>query len=84
MIRQIEVFEDLRIPKEKRDPNRYYYELRHADNDWSCPITVEKAVLVNFWGTLISDKPYSLNDGGYYSLSEDEVDEFVRIAGHVF
>lgn len=80
----ISVLEDKRIPKAERDPNKFYYELRHADNDWSVPITVEKNVLVNFWGTLISDKPYPLNDGGFHSLTEDEVDDLLRIAGYVF
>ncbi len=81
MIKVVSVFEDKRIPSTERDPNLFYYELRHSGSDWSVPVNLEKSVLVNFWGTLVSDKPYQLNDGGYYELSEDEIDDLLRIAG---
>lgn len=34
----------------------WFYELRHGDI-WSIPLTVEKHVDVNFWGTLITPMP---------------------------
>lgn len=36
-----------------REPNKYYYEVRHADDDWEAPATIEKLVDINFFGTII-------------------------------
>ena len=43
---------DDRVPKESRDKDLYYYELREYDNGEG--YTIEKKVIVNFAGTLIS------------------------------
>lgn len=53
--RPILVTESVRIPKEQRDPNKEYYEMRHGD-DPNVPCTLEyHPVTVNFWGTMIAD-----------------------------
>jgi hypothetical protein len=36
---------------------KYGYAIRHSDVNWSKPVTVEKFVFCNFWGTLLSKKP---------------------------
>ena len=43
---------DERIRQEKRKDNLFYYELRHDDEDWATPCTIENFVWVNFWGTI--------------------------------
>jgi hypothetical protein len=59
-----------RIPKKDRDPEYYYYELRHGDEPHP-PLTIEHAVMVNFYGTIRSVLPI-LVDGEVIDLTEDE------------
>jgi hypothetical protein len=33
------------------------YDLRHAENDWGQPITIEKHVWINFFGVIFTDMP---------------------------
>lgn len=42
---------DRRIKSERRS-DLFYYELRHDDEDWSQPCTIEDYVVVNHWGTI--------------------------------
>ena len=42
-----------RIKPTERDGSLYYYDIRH-DEDWDNPVTIEKKVIVNHWGTLVS------------------------------
>ncbi len=47
---------EARVLEKDRKPNKYYYELRHNDNSVSSKnLSVEKNVLVNFYGTLELD-----------------------------
>lgn len=61
-------------------PDMYIYDIRHDDSE--NPSTIEQHVQVNYWGTLISDKPINLSDGNYYDnysiLSSTEIDELIR------
>lgn len=45
----------------------YQYDIRHSDEDWGEPATLEKYVLVNWYGRVISDKEFKLpeNNGEY-------------------
>ena len=60
-----------RIPHEDRNNVLHYYELRHSDDDWSRPATLEKSVIVDFFGTLISKEAIEVGD--YIDLYEDGV-----------
>jgi len=42
------------VPKEERNPKLYYYELREYDNGNG--FEIERSVLVNFYGTLVTDR----------------------------
>lgn len=50
-----------RVPEQERLPGLFYYEVRHGD-DWGRPVTIEKHVLVNFWGTVVATAPLELKD----------------------
>lgn len=50
-----------RVPEKERLPGLFYYEVRHGD-DWGRPVTIEKQVLVNFWGTIVASAPLELKD----------------------
>lgn len=39
----------------KEHPEMHEYQMRHYDNDWSLPETIEKSVICNFFGYLIID-----------------------------
>lgn len=45
-----------RVDKEKRKYGLFYYDLRHYDKNLS-KYVIENNVLVNFYGTMITDKP---------------------------
>jgi len=51
------LFTCLRVDRSTVPGNLYIYEVRHADEDWGEPVQVCKGVLVNHYGTLISNKP---------------------------
>ena len=42
------------VPKEERNPKLYYYELREYDDGTG--FEIERSVLVNFYGTLVTDR----------------------------
>jgi hypothetical protein len=47
-----------RISDEKREEGLHYYAMRHGDDsDWSTPVRLEKGVLVNFYGTMVTLQP---------------------------
>lgn len=49
-------FIDLRIDPATIPKDKYVYHCRHDDDgDWTTPVTIEKRVLVNFCGTLITE-----------------------------
>jgi hypothetical protein len=60
-------------PKE-RTPDKFYYGIRHEDSDLDMPITLEPSVVVNYWGTIVCDKPIDLGPEGYVALTEGEQD----------
>lgn len=64
----VTVIED-RVPKRKRETGKFYYEMRHTDTDWSLPVTIEKGVMINFWGTLVTNKPLKMGPYDQINLS---------------
>ena len=47
------LFYEERIPQEKAPIGYpYMYHLRHDEDDWTRPISIERFVLVNFFGTM--------------------------------
>lgn len=81
----VEIYEGKRIPAEVRRHDMYYYELRHGEPYWSLPLTVERAVWVNYWGTIVCrelvDLPEDYGDGArYMSLSRKNGEKLVEMA----
>lgn len=72
------------IPKENRH-NGFYYDLRHGDNDWVTPVTIEKSVVVNYWGTIVTEKPlafdYTVNIG-CINLTKKQGYQLAELASH--
>ena len=61
-----------RISHEKRNENLFYYEVRHDDCCVGEPISIQKSVMVNHWGTIITKQPISDLDNGCLFLSDEE------------
>lgn len=46
------------------------YELRHTDDDWGIPCQVAKQIIVNFYGTLLTNEPIQLGADGFLDISD--------------
>ena len=55
-------FSDMRIDRRTVPEERYQYEVAGDDDSGGDPARVQRGVLVNFFGTLISDVPLPLGD----------------------
>lgn len=58
-----------------------HYEIRHSDEDWGEPVSVEDGVFVNFFGTILSKDKLDLNikmwnNRGMIDLDKDEAWDF--------
>jgi hypothetical protein len=67
------------LPKAWPINYRFYYGIRHSDEDWDLPITIEPYVLCNRWGWIGLKKPLELCVGrdGYLELTEKEQELFL-------
>lgn len=63
---------ELRIPLEERDECLYYYDVRHSDDDFGEPATVESLVRVNHQGTIATILPLLINGVTCLELDEEE------------
>lgn len=65
-------FFDIRIDRNSIPEGKFFYEVRHADEDWGFPCQVKEGILVNFYGTLVSDVAFPLDERGSLELEEDD------------
>lgn len=66
-----------RIPEHMRKRTLFYYDLRHYDNDINKYCIERDRVIVNFYGTLITDK--EVLNGREYLNRDDFVKEMKAI-----
>lgn len=66
-----------RVRQKNRMSHLHYYELRHEDEDWGRPCQLREGILVNFYGTVISQVPLKTIE----ELSDDQV-EFLEYLAH--
>ncbi len=58
------VFYEERIPLEKAPSGYpYMYHIRHDEDDWTLPISLERFVAVNFFGTTFMNEPIEFEHG---------------------
>lgn len=75
----------LRIPHAERIKGRYYYDIRHDDEGLGNPVTIEKGVLVNHFGTMETLEPIEgINESKFtddnwepYFLSKQEQEDII-------
>lgn len=69
------LFTDLRCDRETLPEGMYMYEIRHDDDCQGIPCEIAKHIMVNHWGTVISNRPVNLTDGDKpYRLIDSEAD----------
>lgn len=68
------LFTILRVNIDSLPEGLFRYDIRHCDDDWSAPATIEKTVLVNHMGAVITDEKFDLGENGY--LCFDKEDDF--------
>lgn len=65
------LFTQTRVDRDTLPKGIYAYDLRHDDDD-GIPCTLEKHVVVNHFGTVLSNRPFSLPKEGYRLIGEDD------------
>ncbi len=66
------LFSGGRIDRKTVPEGLYVYDIRHGDEDWGEPVQLGKSILVNHYGTIISDKPIELPEDGLRDITEDD------------
>lgn len=65
-------FSDMRIDRSTVPKGRYQYEVADDDESQGNPSRVKQSVMVNFFGTLISDVPLFLGNDNVLWLQEGD------------
>ncbi len=72
---ECKLFYDERIPVNKA-PSEYpfMYHIRHDEENWIRPISIEHFVLVNFFGTIFTKEALNIRRGGFLDIKSFEID----------
>lgn len=62
----------MRIARSTVQESLYQYEVADDDESQGDPTRVKKGIMVNFWGTLISDVPLPLGSDGVLWLNDGD------------
>lgn len=65
------LFSIARIRRDTVPEGLHKYDIRHTDNDWGKPCQIGYGVLVNHYGTLITNEAVQLDPDGFLSIDED-------------
>lgn len=65
-------FNDVRIERSSVPVGKSQYEVAGDDDSGGDPVRVQQGVLVNFFGTLICDRPVPIGDDGVLWLADDD------------
>ena len=65
------LFTQARVDRDTLPKGIYAYDLRHGDDD-GVPCMLEKRVVVNHFGTVLTNKPFRLSKDGYQIIGADD------------
>lgn len=68
------LFSCLRIDRSTVPKGMYLYEVRHDDDQQGDPVQIGQWILVNHWGTLISNKPIKLEPSPLQNNAYRDID----------
>ena len=85
------LFTNLRIDRSTVPETLHCYDIRETDGFSGVAASVERYVLVNHWGTILSKEPFPLESGRYEIEADDieyqdefyTVDEYMKKGGRV-
>lgn len=60
-----------RFTEEEKLNGFYFYDLRHFEDDFSRPATIENNVAVNYYGSIMTKVPLPLNEMGFIALYDE-------------
>lgn len=72
------LFSPSRINTEDIPKGIYKYELRHDDECQGIICQISTRILINHWGTILSNKPIKLDQDGYRDIDEDKDIEYLN------
>lgn len=61
---------EYRVDHNTDTEGKYLYDIRHTDEDWCDPATVEDNVVVNWFGTIITFSPIDLGPDKYLEIKD--------------
>ena len=64
------IFTNARIDRDTVPFDLYCYDVRESEGFSGDPVMLEKVVVVNHWGTVLSKKTFPLEDDAYYPLKD--------------
>jgi hypothetical protein len=67
------LFTDCRVQKDTIPEGLHRYEIRHTDDDWGEPCQLGYGIVVNHFGTLISNEAIQLDPGGHLDFDADDM-----------
>ena len=67
---ELVIFTNARIDRDTVPFDLYCYDVRESEGFSGDPVTLEKVVSINHWGTILSKKPFPLEDDAYYPLKD--------------
>ena len=73
LLNKLVLFTSMRLGRSTLPKNMYAYDIRSSDDDGFYAAEFANEVLVNHFGTVLTDVPYDLGKDGYIIL-EDEKD----------
>ena len=65
-------FTEDRVIRDTVPPEKWHYEVRHDDEGYGEPCQVKDAIIVNFFGTLITDEPIQFDENDECWLEEGD------------
>ena len=65
---------DERLSQDNAPPNfPYMYHLRHDEDDWTSPISIEPFVAVNLFGTIFMKDPINFGSSTFVDVEQFEI-----------
>lgn len=59
---------EYRVDRSQDTEGKILYDIRHSDDDWCDPATVEENVVVNWFGTILLNEPIDLGPNKYLEI----------------
>lgn len=68
------IFTELRVDRTSLPDNVYCYDIRHTDDDWDEPCSLEPLVGVNYFGAIITKRKICFGNNSYIDMCPEDLD----------